>query len=232
MPVREPVRYDPSAFPPIAVTVDVVALAVRAFALWVLLARRVEVPGLGRLALPGTFVGPMESLGDAAMRAMREKAGVESRVRQFHTFGDVDRDPRMRIVSVGYMALLPSAATLDLGDQQQLCPIKGGRARGANGRRLGLPFDHADIIAAAIASLRADLDHSLWSFGLLPPEFTLLQLQEVHEAIRGRTVNKPAFRKRLLASGKLLSTGRLETGNRFRPAELYRVNSEWIDDVR
>jgi 8-oxo-dGTP diphosphatase len=104
--------------------------------------------------------------------------------------------------------------------------------RGANGRRLALPFDHAEIITAAMASLRADLDHSLWSFGLLPPEFTLLQLQEVHEAIRGRNVNKPAFRKRLLASGKLIPTARLETGTRFRPAELYRLNPEWVDDVR
>jgi 8-oxo-dGTP diphosphatase len=109
MPARDFIDYDPSAFPPIAVTVDVVALAVREGSLWVLLAKRTEAPGAGKLALPGTFVGPVESLGDAAMRAMREKAGVESRVRQFHAFGAVDRDPRMRIVSVGSSARLRAA---------------------------------------------------------------------------------------------------------------------------
>lgn len=226
-----PTHYDPAAFPPLAVTTDVVALAVRDAQLHVLLVRRAEQPALGKLALPGTFVGVNEELHVSAERALRLKAGVEAPVRQFQTFGGVERDPRMRIVSVAYLALLTFDAIHPLlNDERQLLRLDGDNVRGANGRRVALSFDHAEIIAAALANLRADLDHSDWTFGLLPPEFSLRELQQAHEAIRGCSVNKPAFRKRLLDSGKLEATGRRETDKGFRPAELYRLRG--ANDVR
>jgi 8-oxo-dGTP diphosphatase len=219
-----PTNYDPASFPALAVTTDVVALTARDAQLHVLLVRRTEQPALGKLALPGTFVGVDEELHAAAQRALRLKAGVEAPVRQFQTFGGVNRDPRMRIVSVAYLALLTFDAMHSLiNDERQLVRLGGDTVRGTNGRRVALPFDHAEIIAAALANLRADLDHSDWAFGLLPPEFSLRELQQVHEAIRGCSVNKPAFRKRLLDSGKLAGTGRRETDKGFRPAELYRL---------
>jgi 8-oxo-dGTP diphosphatase len=216
--------YNPGAFPPVAVTVDIVVLAVRDAALHVLLARRGEHPFAGKLALPGVFVGADEELHDAARRAVRAKAGVDAAVRQFHAYGGIGRDPRMRVISVAYMAVVTAdqlAPVLD--DDHQLLRLDGSVARAPSGRKQPLPFDHAAIIAGALDALRADLDQSPFSLGLLPPEFSLRELQEMHEAVRGQALNKPAFRKRLLESGRLEPTGRRETDKGFRPAELYRV---------
>lgn len=234
MPLRDsPMKYDPAAFPPLAVAVDIVVMAACERGLHVLTAKRAAQPYRGRYALPGVLVRVDEATEDAAERAVATKVGLRADVRQFGAFGAVDRDPRMRIVSIGYAALLPwRRLETSLGADQQLCRIDGSVIRDCNGRKLSLPFDHDQIVQSAAAHLRADLDHSLWSFGLLEPEFTLAELQEVHEAVRGRTVNKPAFRKRLSESGKLEPTGRLQTGTRFRPAELYRVRQEWRDGER
>lgn len=218
--------YDPRAFAPLAVSVDVTLLTVVDGALHVLLVRRDEHPGRGKPGLPGAFVGADEDLPDAARRALRSKVQADFPVRQFRTFGRVDRDPRMRIISVGHMALTPFEPLRPILETDRLLGrIDGAAVRSANGRRIALPFDHGEIIASAVDHLRADLDHTTWSFGLLAQEFSLRELQQVHEAVRGETVNKPAFRKRLLDSGTLEPTGRRETDKGFRPAELYRVRT-------
>jgi 8-oxo-dGTP diphosphatase len=216
--------YDPAAFPPLAVAVDIVALTWSDGQLKLLLHRRPEAPARGRLALPGTFVGVDEALDTATQRGLRDKAGLLAPVRQFHAFGAVDRDPRMRIVSIGYMAVA-DAATMTAAAQVgcELVPIIEGAVRSSSGRRIQLPFDHADILSRALADLRRDLDRDDWAFGLLPPAFSLRELQALHEAIRGERLNKPAFRKRLIESGRIEPTGEMETGKGFRPAELYRV---------
>jgi 8-oxo-dGTP diphosphatase len=136
----------------------------------------------------------------------------------------------MRVVSIGYMALLPglrAGALLD--DNHQLATLRDEVWRGVNGRKLALPFDHDEIVAAALWDLRTHLDHSAWSYGLLERSFSLRELQQVHEAVRGRPLNKPAFRKRLIESGWIEPTGEMETGKGFRPAELYRVKEEHSD---
>ena len=225
--------YDPSAFPPLAVAVDIVVLAAGAEGLHVLTAKRPVQPHRGKYALPGVLVQVDEALEDAAGRAVATKVGLRADVRQFGAFGAVDRDPRMRVVSIGYAALLPwRQLETSLGTEQQLCRLDGAVLRDRNGRKLSLPFDHDQIVQSAAAYLRSDLDHSLWSCGLLEEEFTLRELQQVHEAVRGRKVNKPAFRKRLRESGKLEPTGRFEVGSKFRPAELYRVRTDWRDGER
>lgn len=234
MPLRDSsIGYEPSAFPLLAVAVDIVVLAASARGLHVLTAKRADQPHRGKHALPGVLVQVDEALDDAAQRAVETKVGLRSDVRQFGAFGAANRDPRMRVVSIGYAALVPwRRLEASLGADQQLCRIDGGLIRDRNSRKLTLPFDHDQIVQSAAEYLHSDLDHSLWSFGLLEPEFTLRELQEVHEAVRGRTVNKPAFRKRLSESGKLEPTGRLQTGSKFRPAELYRVRQEWRDGER
>lgn len=218
--------YDPAAFPPLAVAVDVVPLTFTNGALHVLLTRRAEAPARGRLALPGTFVRADEDLSAAAERALHDKAGLQAPVRQFHAFGAVERDPRMRIVSIGYMAVA-DADTMSFAtaakDECELLPIAGTVARSAGGRRASLPFDHDTILSRALADLRRDLDRDDWAFGLLPDTFSLRELQWLHETIRGQTLNKPAFRKRLIESGRLQATGEMESGKGFRPAELYRA---------
>jgi 8-oxo-dGTP diphosphatase len=222
--------YDPAAFIPMAVAADVVVFMVKDKQLRLLLVRRSDYPARGRFALPGTFVGPEEDLDDAARRAMLDKVGIGSRVRQFRSFGKADRDPRMRIVSIGYMALLPpDVPQLMVGSDQQLAAYDGEVWREPDNRQMALPFDHDEIVAAALTSLRADLDHSAWSYGLLPATFTLRELQATHEAVRGRSLNKPAFRKRLVESGWIEPTGKFETDKGFRPAELYRLKKEHHD---
>ncbi|HEX8669758.1 MAG TPA: NUDIX domain-containing protein [Allosphingosinicella sp.] len=209
--------YDPAVFPPVAVTVDLVLTTVEAGALSVLLARREEPPFERRWALPGGFVGPEESLDEAARRILAGKAHLEGAwIEQLYTFGAPGRDPRMRVITVAYFALLPAERLkAAVADAVALRLASVGEAP------LGLAFDHDEIVATAVRRLRGKLDYTPIAFSLLPDRFTLRALQHVHEAILGRRVNKSAFRRRMLESAWLRPTGERETGASFRPAELY-----------
>lgn len=234
--------YDPAAYARPSLTVDLVLLGLRDGRPATLLLKRARHPHAGRWALPGSFVGLDETLDAAAERVLREKAGISGiHLEQLYTFGAVDRDPRMRIVSVAYLALLPepafaealagmpdlSAAIIDVpwsgeaGGPVAVLSTGGRRA----GEGLPLAFDHGDILALAILRLRGKLDYSDVGFALLPRHFTLRQLQDVHEAILGTRLNKPAFRRRMLDRGWLEPTGSREAGTSFRPAELYRLRN-------
>lgn len=207
--------------PPFAVTVDLVLMTVADDTLVVLLQRRCEAPFAGSPALPGGFVGIDETLGDAARRVLSDKAGLAAGqsawLEQLYTFGDPQRDPRMRTVSVTYFALLPHAVLADAVAARPdllLGPVSGCAE--------ALAFDHAAIIATAHDRLRGKLDYSPIAFALLPDLFTLRDLQRVHEAITGTGFNKPAFRRRMLDTGWIEPTGQREADTPFRPAELYR----------
>ena len=218
-----------------SVTADLVLMSVRDGRLAALLQKREKSPETGKWALPGGFVGIDESLDSAAERVLAEKARMAGAwVEQLYTFGEPRRDPRGRVITVAYFALLPeerfgpaltAAADLKLADVQvDWAGETGGPASalGEDGRKLPLAFDHGDIIGLAVKRLRGKLDYSDVAFALLPELFTLRELQQVHEAILGLSLNKPAFRRRLLDSGRLRATGRREAGTGFRPAELYR----------
>lgn len=213
-----PELYNPADYPPVAVTVDLVLMTVVEGRLSVLVQRRGQSPFAGSLALPGSFVGPGETLEQAARRVLMEKAGMaEGWLEQLYTFGDPDRDPRMRVVSVAYFALMPAACLTDAVTKREdllLAPVAGLQAP--------LAFDHAAIIELAIERLRGKLDYAPVALALLPDLFTLRDLQEVHEAIIGKAVNKPAFRRRLLDTGWIEGTGQREAQTAFRPAEFYR----------
>lgn len=231
--------YDPAVYARPALTVDLVLLGLRAGRPAALLLKRDQHPHADRWALPGGFVRLDEALGAAAGRVLREKAGIgRAHLEQLYTFGAVDRDPRMRIVTVAYLALLTEAALAEaLQREPRLLaatiavpwageaggPVAALSAEGPTaGGPLALAFDHADILALAILRLRGKLDYSDVGFALLPERFTLRQLQDVHEAILGTPLNKPAFRRRMLDRGWLEPTGSREAGTSFRPAELYR----------
>jgi 8-oxo-dGTP diphosphatase len=231
-------RYDLTKWPRPSVAVDVVVLTAVGGALRVALYVRREHPGKGRYALPGGFVRMDESLDDAAARLLRDKAGLGPVfIEQLYTFGAPGRDPRGRVVAVAYCALVDPRRFDEINE------AKGARAavvhvpwagedggpveaRGEAGGRLALAFDHAEIIGAAIKRLRGKLDYAPIGFQLLPAEFTLRALQDVHEAVRGARVNKDSFRRRLLATGWLEATGAFERDTAHRPAELYRFNHE------
>lgn len=232
-------RYDPADYERPALAIDLVLMGLQNGRPVVLLLKRDQHPHAGRWALPGGFVTLSETLDAAADRILSQKAGIaEAHLEQLYTFGAVDRDPRMRIVSVAYLALLPGQAFTealegmpDLSRAAIDVPWTGETGgpvavlstdRSTNGEPLRLAFDHADILALAILRLRGKLDYSDVGFALLPEQFTLRQLQDVHEAILGTPLNKPAFRRRMLDRGWLAPTGSREVGTSFRPAELYR----------
>ncbi|MDH3640725.1 MAG: NUDIX domain-containing protein [Gammaproteobacteria bacterium] len=226
--------YDPGAFERPSVAVDVVLLTVREDALEVALLRRAEHPDKGQKALPGAFVGIAESLDDAAARLVAEKVGRSGiYLEQLYTFGAPQRDPRMRIITVAYCALVNPERLADLDAGLERCRIHvpwGGETGGAvevrddYGAPLTLALDHAEVVGVAVKRIRGKLNYAPIGYQLLPEEFTLRRLQQVHETILDNPVNKDSFRRRMLATGDLEATGRLEQEVGHRPAELYRFS--------
>lgn len=224
--------YDASRYPHPSVAVDVALLTVEGGALRTLLLRRPEPPHRGRWALPGTFVGMDEPLDDTAARALASKCGVEGVfLEQLYTFGDPGRDPRTRVITVAYFALIDGArlAATRAGSTVARLEVpwegeEGGAvsARGVKGEALPLAFDHAEILGMVVKRLRGKLDYSPIGFELMPERFTLAELQRVHETILGRAVNKDSFRRRMVASGMIEATGELQEVTTHRPAELFR----------
>lgn len=218
--------------PATAVAVDVALLSVEDGALQLFLVHRENAPEAGKWALPGGFLEPDESLDQAASRVLRTRSGLQGvYLEQLYTFGAPGRDPRLRVVSVGYYALVDpirlraggrggNIAWLDVPWEGEA----GGAvtARGRNGKALPLAFDHAEIAGMAVKRIRGKLNYTPIGFQLLRPEFTLRQLQQVHEAVLGRKINKDSFRRRMIMSGELEATGRQELAVDHRPAELYR----------
>jgi 8-oxo-dGTP diphosphatase len=214
----------------LSVAVDVVLLAPHDGALGALLIRREEEPFAGCLALPGVLVGPDESLDAAAARALESKAGLcDVYLEQLYTFGAPQRDPRSRTVSVAYVALVPfervAAASAGASFERLRVPWTG--ETGGSVQTGGpLAFDHADILGLAVKRVRGKLEYTPIGYALLPAEFTLGDLQRVHETVLGRKINKDSFRRRMLASGELEATGGQRTGVDYRPAMLYRRRKE------
>ena len=227
-------RYDPAAFDRPSIAVDLVLMSVIDGLPAALLVRREEHPFAGSWALPGGFVRIDESLDDAARRLLGDKAHMaDAYMEQLYTFGALGRDPRTRVISVAYFALLPAdrfAAALRADHGLTLARLRmdengdvtASTDDGNGDTALPLAFDHAEILGHAIRRLRGKIDYSPIGFALLPDRFTLRALQDVHEAILGVSLNKPAFRRRMLDRGWLEPTGERVTGSSFRPAELFR----------
>lgn len=210
--------YDPAGYPSVAVTVDLVLMTVEDGCLVVLLQRRAQAPFADCLALPGGFVLENEGLDAAAVRILRNKAGLEDAwLEQLYTFGEPARDPRMRVVSIAYFALVPPGHLREAAAERTDLVLAPAAEPGEP-----LAFDHAAIIALAQERLRGKLDYTPIALALLPDLFTLRDLQNVHEAILHTSLNKPAFRRRMLDKGWIEGTGQRESQTAFRPAEFYR----------
>lgn len=207
------------AHPHPAVTTDIAVFTIRDDALHALLIRRGNPPYAGTWALPGGFLDIDEDLDACAARELAEETGVRDvYLEQLHTFGAVGRDPRERVVSVGYFALTPA---------ERLAVQAGDDAADARWFRLdGLPqlaFDHADIIAAAHRRLVAKLDYSTIAFQFLPETFTLGELQRVYETLLDAGLDKRNFRKWAQALEQIEATGEVRRRGSHRPARLYRL---------
>jgi 8-oxo-dGTP diphosphatase len=208
--------------------VDLVIFTIRDDALHVLLIQRGVPPFEGQWALPGGFVRPGESLEDAALRELEEEAGVrDSYLEQLYSFGDPDRDPRGRVITVAYYALVGAGRTsLAAGSDASAArwwPVKDHSP---------LAFDHDRILAYAIERLRNKLEYTTVGFQLLPKKFTLTQLQLVYQAILGRRLDKRNFRRKMELLGILTPLKEWSRDARTRPAQLYRFSAARFEKLK
>jgi len=203
-----------------ALTVDCVVFGLDDEDLKVLLVQRDLDPFKGRWALPGGFVHTDESLDDAARRELQEETGLERvYLEQLYSFGDVDRDPRERVVSIAYYALVK------LGDHRVRAATDACDAGWfAVWDTPSLAFDHNRILQVALARLKGKVRYQPIGFELLPPKFTLSQLQRVYEKILERQLDKRNFRKKILAMDLLEELDEVEQDVAHRAARLYRFD--------
>ncbi len=203
-----------------ALTVDCVVFGFDGETLKLLLIERGLDPFKGRWALPGGFVRVDEELEIAARRELREETGIHDLyLQQFHAFGAIHRDPRERVVSVAYYALTrleehkPEAAT---DAKQAVWFPMDDLPR--------LAFDHQKIVQAALDALRNQVRTEPIGFHLLPPKFTLTQLQLLYEAVLGRALDARNFRKKLQGMRFIIPVAKEQLRGRHRPAQLYRFD--------
>ena len=202
-----------------AVTSDVAIFSLRERRLELLLVKRAYPPFQGCWALPGGFVHENEDLEQAARRVLAEETGVRGvYLEQLYSFGRPNRDPRGRVISVAYYALIPS-------DRLELHAATDAEAVSwfALEQLPQLAFDHRDIVAMAHQRLAAKLDYSTIAFQFMPEKFTLSDLQEVYETILREEIDKRNFRKWVLALERIEETQETRRDGAHRPARLYRV---------
>lgn len=212
-------------------TVDIVVFTIEDGVLKVALIERGEEPYQGSLALPGGFVRPEENLREAAARELAEETGLHSpeHLEQFGAYGDPERDPRMRIVTVGYWAIVP-----DLPE-----PVGGTDAAAARKVPVAdvladsdaLKFDHHEILSDALEHARDALEDTTVATDFCDEEFAISDLRKVYQAVWGVELDQGNFQNKVLEiEGFIEHTGNLRTGGRGRPPELYRAGpAEKID---
>jgi 8-oxo-dGTP diphosphatase len=200
----------------VQVAVDIVIFTIQEGELRILLVKRGIPPFENQFAIPGGFVLDQESLDQAAFRELKEETGVtDVYLEQLYSFGDPGRDPRGRIISVAYFALIAA-------DRARL--IAGSDAAEARwwpmGRLPALAFDHREILQYSLLRLRNKLEYTTVGFQLLPSRFSLTELQEVYEAILDKKLDKRNFRRKVALLKILRPTREFRHGGR-RPARLY-----------
>jgi 8-oxo-dGTP diphosphatase len=215
-------------YPRAALTVDCVVFGFDAADLKVLLVERGLEPFRGRWALPGGFVRLDEPLDAAARRELQEEAGLSKVfLEQLYTFGAVVRDPRERVVSVAYYALV------NLSEHVAKAATDAVNARWFSISKVPkLAFDHVDILEAGIERLKGKVRYQPIGFELLPTKFTLSQLQHLYEAILGTKLDKRNFRKKVLGFGLLVALEETQMAGRHRPAQLFRFNQKKYEKLK
>lgn len=206
-----------------SVAVDLLVFTIEEDRLKILTIRRQYPPFEGQRALPGVFVRDDETLDQAAQRGLREETGLEDiYFEQLYTWGAPDRDPRRRVISVSYLALVdaqrlrgfgPGLRTTgaELADVQELLTAED------------LAFDHRQIIACGRERLAGKVEYTPIAFSLVPEEFTLPQLQRVYELLLGKPLYKANFRKKI--APLVEETDRSTSGDAHRPSKFYRLRT-------
>lgn len=206
-----------------SVAVDLLVFTIEEDRLKILTIRRQYPPFEGQRALPGVFVRDDETLDQAAQRGLREETGLaDIYFEQLYTWGAPDRDPRRRVISVSYLALVdaqrlrgfgPGLRTTgaELADVQELLTAED------------LAFDHRQIIACGRERLAGKVEYTPIAFSLVPEEFTLPQLQRVYELLLGKPLYKANFRKKI--APLVEETDRSTSGDAHRPSKFYRLRT-------
>lgn len=220
-----PFTYD---HPRPAVTVDIVIFTIHQGRLQMLLVERAEPPFTQMWALPGGFVHIDESLEEAAARELEEETGIQDAyLEQLYTYGDPQRDPRGRVITIAYFALISADKPLRTEGTRDVA-----RAAWFPFNELPqLAFDHQEIAEYALRRLRYKLEYTAVGFELLPEYFTLTQLQSTYEVVLGEKLDKRNFRRRVLEAGVIESTPHMHTGE-GRPARLFRYKPDAVAEVR
>ncbi|MFY7787302.1 MAG: NUDIX hydrolase [Thermoflexibacteraceae bacterium] len=210
-------------YPRPALTVDCVIFGLDSNVLKVLLIQRLKAPFEGSWALPGGFVDMRETIDHAAQRELQEETGLENiYMEQLYTFGDVERDPRGRVVSVAYYALVKF---------EDYKKVRGATdAMDAAWFPISelppLAFDHDKILALAYQRLKNKLRYQPIGFELLPEKFTFSQLQTMYETIWQKELDKRNFRKKILQLGFVMELEEYQTGHQHRAPRLYKFDKE------
>jgi len=203
-----------------SVTCDLAVFTVREDSLSILLVKRGIEPFKNKWALPGGFVNNEESIDSAAKRELKEETGISDvYLEQLYTFGEVGRDPRGRVITVSYIALVNS-------DEIKLTPSTDAvEAKWFNVKDLpSLAFDHKKIIDYAIQRLKWKFEYTPVAFSLLSKKFSLTDLQKIYEIVFDKEFDKRNFRKKILSLNILKEEG-LQTNVAYRPAMLYSLKN-------
>lgn len=205
-----------------SVTVDIIIFSIQNNQLKVLLVKRRIEPYKNTWAIPGGFVRISESLEQAAIRELEEETGVKDvYLEQLYTFGDVKRDPRGRVITVAYFALINSEkiklkATADVSEAKWFSINELPK----------LAFDHEKILKYAIKRLRWKFEYTTAAFSLLPEKFTLSQLQNIYETVFSKKFDKRNFRKKLISLDLVEKTGKIEQKVSHRPPRLFKLKKK------
>lgn len=218
--------YDATRYERPSVTVDVVIFTLIERELHVLLVQRKHWPYEKHWAIPGGFTNMDESLEQAARRELEEETGVRDLyIEQLFTFGDVGRDPRTRVISVAYIALVRfDAQKLRVSDESH-----DVRWFPVSDLPHDLAFDHEQILAYAISRLRSKLEYTTLAFQLLPELFSILELKHIYEQILGEELDKGNFYRKIKEAGLLEETSHMREG-RGRPTRLWRFKRDRASD--
>ncbi len=208
-------------------SVDCVIFGFEEAKLKVLLIKRAIEPEYGTWALPGGFIRYNENIETASERVLLERTGVSDvYMEQLGAFGDIDRFPDRRVITIVYYALVkPGQYKVNAG------PDASDAAWFILNKLPRLPFDHEKIIQASLARLRRKIKYMPIGFNLLTDKFALLQLQELYEAIYGIKFDKPNFRRKIMKMNLLVPLNEKQKGVPHRSARLYKFDKERYDKL-
>ena len=220
--------YDSSQYEKLSIAVDLLVFTIEDDRLKLLMVERSEEPFAKMPALPGVFVGIKETLDEAAIRGIKEETGLtDIYFEQLYTFGEVERDPRMRIVSVSYMALVPiEKMNYHAGERTLSAKLVDVEELLTSDTKVA--FDHKKIIEYARQRLSNKVEYTQIAFHLVDEEFTLPKLQKVYEILLGKSLYIANFRKKIAPF--IEETEFITSGDAHRPSRFYRLKDGMKDE--